>query len=138
MPGRFNKNILRQSIFKVLGIELDVNSFEDTKSFIDIGTERLLMILAHIKTFQSKDTEICGICCCEELGDFPTVVIRGNENIGILRSVTSNTESISLYTRKIATENYSLLHNFLPEHISRFKIACNCSDLNRSLIIIRL
>ena len=137
-PGRFSKKQLRLAVNSTLGVDLEMASYEDTKILKDLSLEQLMEIFSNLKTMQIQDSEVLAISCCEEIGEFPVVLIRGNDTLGIIRQVRSGIESSSLYIKKTAAEHHFLHYSYFPERLSRFKLASVSLGLEKALLIIRL
>lgn len=138
IPGRFSKKDLQISLMKIATSPMEEDGCDNQNWLESLSTDQAISLLSAVKTQQILNNEILALCCCDEIGLFPTVVIRGEENLGILREVREEFEGMSLYIQKTALTNYSLIKSGAPEHLSKFKFSCASEGIEKALCLIRL
>lgn len=130
-PGRFSKSFISQSVKKYLDIDWQGDEIPANK-------EQAENILNNLKILDSQTKEIWCLGTSDLPGDYPVVIIRGNEKIGFIKRVENLIENSEIIIKKLAND-----WNFLGDknefkEFSRFRVAAGVKGLDLCLTIIRI
>ena len=130
-PGRFKKEWISQSMKKVKKVDWEGGDLE-------LSVEEAEQVLNGCKMLDSQSKEVWCLGTCELLGEYPLIVVRGNEKIGVLRRAENYIEKSELIIRKLAVDWNSLASKPELKDFSKFKIATGVQGFYFCLAIVRI
>lgn len=130
VPNRFPKKLIEAVLDKQ---EVKVKSFDELKR---MNIFKLKRIFIYFKQNNWNWNEIIGLCCNEEPGRFPPIVIRRGNLLGLIRPVSNFIEKKSLAIQKEAIDWNPLNQVSFPESLIMFKHGCKLVGLDKCLVLV--
>ena len=98
--GRFQESWILDTFRKITKIKN--LEWKDIKN-AEIPKKDLIDILNELKFLDSQSKEVWALGVCDKVGEYPVMVIRGNDKIGIIRKSEDKIENCDIGIRKLAS-----------------------------------
>ena len=131
VPNRFPKKVLESVLNKE---DVKIDSLDELR---ELNLFRLKRIFIYFKQSNCNWNEIIGLCCNEEPGRFPPIVLRRGGLLGLIRPVSNFIEKKSLAIQKEAIDWNPLNQVSFPESLVMFRHGCKLVGLDKCLVLVR-
>jgi hypothetical protein len=131
IPGRFPKSLV-DNVLGREGLEHDALDAEYLNVF------KIKRIMHQVKRDNWNYSEIQAICCNEERGFFPPVVVRKGNILGFLRPVLNSVQRKSLTLQKEALAWNPLAKVAFSDSLALFRQGCKLTGLEKCLLLVHI
>lgn len=129
--GRFKKEWISESFKKIKKIDWE-------ESDLDLNIEQAEQVLDNCKILDSQSKEIWCLGTCDLPGEYPLIIVRGNDKIGVFRKVENIIENLEIIIRKLAIDWNFLANKSELKDFTKFKIASGIHGFYFCLVVVRI